>query len=40
MSGPSPYSRRPDITVLAECREMIARDALVAISTYRERLAM
>ena len=33
MSGPSPYSRRPDITVPAECQEMIARDALVANST-------
>ena len=33
MSGPSPYSRRVDITIPAECQEMIARDALVAIST-------
>ena len=40
MTGPSPLPHRPRLFMPCECRDLIDRGALVAISSYRERLAM
>ena len=40
MSGGALLRRRPDLYLPAECRQLIARGALVALNHYRERLAM